>query len=630
VRKTLAILLVMAACGGLPSVYSNCSTNCVNVLFMGNSLTHGNSGTVTAYNNANVHDFNGSAMGGVPGIFQKLASDGGWNNLAVNIEAVSAVTLAYHLANKAGVITNSGAYGPWDWIVLQDFSTRPTAIPGAGDVAGFRSNVQNLNGLATNSNPSVKTLLFGTWARPDIVAAGSYPNIQSMQTDLTTNYSNAARDFNLIGYAPVGDAFLASVASGLSINPNVTSTPGPGQIDLWQFDNWHASTEGSYLAALVFYAKILGGDPRSLPTGPGSAASDLGLNPMIVPRLQNIAYEMVFGSTNTTPDFVLAIEPTTQSIVVGSNTTCTVSVGAVNGFTHEVTLSITGLPTGVSADFNPPTITSSGTATMSISVAPETPAGSYSFTVVGTDSNTTHTINVGLTINLPDFVLVVAPGAQIVTGGSNPVYTVNISPMNGFSGNVALSVTGVPAGVTATFHPPTIIGSGSANLLLNTSTNVLDGTYSLTVIGTGDTTSHVAVAMLTVLTAEHTNGAIPDWWTQQYFGSPLTNELSCATCDADGTGQNNLFKYIAGLDPTNPASGFVVSLINTDNLPNLMFSPIATGRTYRVQFTTNLTLNAWLPLTDGIGPLTNGDQVTIVDTGFAEPQKHYRIRISMP
>ena len=35
---------------------------------------------------------------------------------------------------------------------------------------------------------------------------------------------------------------------------------------------------------------------------------------------------------------------------------------------------------------------------------------------------------------------------------------------------------------------------------------------------------------------------------------------SCATCDFDGTGQNNLFKYIAGLDPTNPSSAFGLNI----------------------------------------------------------------------
>jgi hypothetical protein len=60
---------------------------------------------------------------------------------------------------------------------------------------------------------------------------------------------------------------------------------------------------------------------------------------------------------------------------------------------------------------------------------------------------------------------------------------------------------------------------------------------------------------------------IADSWRQQYFpnqptnnvNGTMTNGLSCATCDADGTGQDNLFKYLAGLDPTNPASIFMVT-----------------------------------------------------------------------
>ncbi len=60
---------------------------------------------------------------------------------------------------------------------------------------------------------------------------------------------------------------------------------------------------------------------------------------------------------------------------------------------------------------------------------------------------------------------------------------------------------------------------------------------------------------------------IPNWWRQQYFGTgSSTGSTSCATCDFDGTGQNNLFKYIAGLDPTNPSSAFGlnITLISTN------------------------------------------------------------------
>ena len=128
---------------------------------------------------------------------------------------------------------------------------------------------------------------------------------------------------------------------------------------------------------------------------------------------------------------------------------------------------------------------------------------------------------------------------------------------------------------------------------------------------------------------------LPDSWTQAYFGHPTgqSNDLSCATCDADATGQNNLFKYVAGLDPTNPASFFVLNIASATNQPsrnNLLFQPLALGRTYTPQFTTNLTAGSWLPLTSYTGPITNGSQITITDTNPLPPQEFYRIDISLP
>ncbi len=124
---------------------------------------------------------------------------------------------------------------------------------------------------------------------------------------------------------------------------------------------------------------------------------------------------------------------------------------------------------------------------------------------------------------------------------------------------------------------------------------------------------------------------IPNWWTQQYFGHPLgqTSDLSCATCDADGTGQNNLFKYTAGLDATNPTSVFVLNILISSQ-PNLFFHPLSLGRTYKPQFTTNLAGGIWMPLNTYTGPITNGNQVTIIDTNPIPPQEFYRIDISLP
>ncbi|HVM60364.1 MAG TPA: glycoside hydrolase family 44 protein [Verrucomicrobiae bacterium] len=131
------------------------------------------------------------------------------------------------------------------------------------------------------------------------------------------------------------------------------------------------------------------------------------------------------------------------------------------------------------------------------------------------------------------------------------------------------------------------------------------------------------------------NDGIPAWWRIQYFGGngTSTTSSSCATCDADGTGQDNLFKYITGVDPTNPASVFALGIASVTNQPgrnSLTFGPLAPGRTYTPQFSTNLVSGVWLPLTTYSELSTNGSEVTLTDTNPLPPQEFYRISISQP
>ena len=124
---------------------------------------------------------------------------------------------------------------------------------------------------------------------------------------------------------------------------------------------------------------------------------------------------------------------------------------------------------------------------------------------------------------------------------------------------------------------------------------------------------------------------IPDSWQAQYFG--LNNPNAASTADPDGTGQNNVFKYVAGLDPTNPASIFVLKIASVTDQPNqknLIFHPIAGGRTYTVQFRTNLVSAVYTNLTDFSGPRTNVSEVTVTDLNATMPGKLYRIDINLP
>ena len=121
-----------------------------------------------------------------------------------------------------------------------------------------------------------------------------------------------------------------------------------------------------------------------------------------------------------------------------------------------------------------------------------------------------------------------------------------------------------------------------------------------------------------------------DSWQTQYFGS--NNPNSAPNVDADGTGQTNLFKYIAGLSPTNPASRFVVSIQPVPGVPGqkqIVFSPVVAGRTYTVISESSLANSAWVALS-GTTQSDSGQQRTVTDLNATGSRKFYRVQISMP
>src|SRR5207244_2371847 len=65
-------------------------------------------------------------------------------------------------------------------------------------------------------------------------------------------------------------------------------------------------------------------------------------------------------ATSGAADFVIAASP------AGGSGACTAQVTAVNGFTGVVNLSVTGLPAGATAVFNPASTTGGGNAALTI------------------------------------------------------------------------------------------------------------------------------------------------------------------------------------------------------------------------------------------------------------------------
>lgn len=133
--------------------------------------------------------------------------------------------------------------------------------------------------------------------------------------------------------------------------------------------------------------------------------------------------------------------------------------------------------------------------------------GSYivSLTVIDSTGNSdpsppTRTINVLPTT--PDFSITVGPAAQQVVPGGLATYTVNIIPLNGFTGTVSFGVdseSGFPSGITSGgFSPASISTSGSSTLTMQTTASAVPYALSLTITGTSGTISHTASTTLLV------------------------------------------------------------------------------------------------------------------------------------
>jgi hypothetical protein len=200
-------------------------------------------------------------------------------------------------------------------------------------------------------------------------------------------------------------------------------------------------------------------------------------------------------------------------------------------------------------------------------------------------------------------------------------------------GQVALTWT-LSSGATS-YNVERAPSGGSFSII----TNVPGTTYVDTGLTDGTTYYYIVTAVNLGGVSGNSNeiGATPigyTQWQQQYFTNGSNNANAATNVDADGTGQNNLFKYVAGLDPTNPSSIFQLTIqtviTNQPTWMGLTYNPVAPGRTYTIEFTTNYPSGPYTPLTGASSPQTNGTQVIVIDLNATQSNKFYHVHISMP
>jgi hypothetical protein len=111
-----------------------------------------------------------------------------------------------------------------------------------------------------------------------------------------------------------------------------------------------------------------------------------------------------FASCGSTPvpDFSISAAPTSLSVAQGANGNSTVTVSSLNGFNSATSLSASGLPTGVTASFNPGSVTpaagGSAASTLTLAASPTAATGTSTVTVTGTSGSLTHSTGISLTV----------------------------------------------------------------------------------------------------------------------------------------------------------------------------------------------------------------------------------------
>jgi len=200
------------------------------------------------------------------------------------------------------------------------------------------------------------------------------------------------------------------------------------------------------------------------------------------------------------PNFTLSASPSLLTIVQGNQGTSTLTTTVRNGFNNSISLSASGVPSGITVKFNPVTIPAPGAghSTMTITVSGTTPSGTYPITVTASGGGLWQ--NTAVTVMVASFTVSASPSSLTVAQGNQGTSQITTTVSGGFNYPISLSATGMPANTTVGFNPQTIPapGAGTSTMTVTVGNNTPAGTYPIAVTGSGGGLMQTVTVSLTV------------------------------------------------------------------------------------------------------------------------------------
>ena len=201
------------------------------------------------------------------------------------------------------------------------------------------------------------------------------------------------------------------------------------------------------------------GSTANFSPNPTTASTNLYVTPGVATASgrYDIAVTATAGTTVRTGTIALNVTaisdfqlvPTTPILTLNSpgKASTVIELRKTGAVAPTVSFTVAGVPTGATSSLS--STVSNKNITLSVITTASTPPGVYNIVVSGRSGGFTQQANVQLVVNNPvGFTLSASPSDFGIARGSGATTFVTLKSFGGFNGNVALSVSGLPAGVT--------------------------------------------------------------------------------------------------------------------------------------------------------------------------------------
>jgi uncharacterized membrane protein len=445
----------------------------------------------------------------------------------------------------------------------------------------------------SSQNGFAGSVTFAVSGLPSGVTPSFSSNPSTGASTLTfTAGSTAAAGTSTVKLTGTSGSLSATTSLALTVATPGFSLYSPGSVTLGQGSSTTASV---YVSELNGFSKNVSLAIQGLPSGVTASFSPnpvfdssiitltatskvaIGNYPLKVTGISGSLTETAsFTLTTVAPSFTIASYSSPISLALGGAQTAYFYITPQNGFNSNVTLTASGLPSGVTATFLPNpsmtnpvmTLTASSTATL----------GSSTVTVTGTSGSQRASTTIPLSVATPTFTLSNSGDVYISPGSAQTSY-IYVSPAYGFTGSVSLSVSGLPSGVTASITPNPTSSNGIATLALTAASTAVLGNSTLTIKGvSGSVTSNTQFVLHDVASTFSISA-----WSSIEVGRGNSATMNLYADSQNGTQLGNVTYTIAGLPSGVTASFSPNPASNGNSVLTLRASSAATLGQYNIK-----------------------------------------------